>query len=150
MDSKAAAEARGRLAFYWLLVGVLLFVGAVSILTVGMALLLPALSLAGLFPFRKDRLVFWPGLATPFGLILGWVLTVPSRCVDVVIGKTDTVTSSVTSCRAILPISYGRPPVSYLPALVGALVGALAVGIVTWLVLRPLVRRRLLARYARG
>lgn len=112
---------------YWVLVAVLLVFGMVSILTIGAAFLLVAITLILLAPFRRRRRVFLPGLALVIGFIAGYVLVAPWTCASSAEANSATGKTVATSgCNSVTGISYPENASALPGLLAGAALGAVS------------------------
>lgn len=114
---------------YWVLVVALFVFGALSILTIGAAFLLMAVTLLVLAPFRDRVRVFWPVLLLVGGFIAGYALIAPWTCssettTDLVEGTTVTT----SGCWSAVGIRYDADPSPVPGLLAGAGLGAVAAG----------------------
>jgi hypothetical protein len=130
---------------YWLLAGLLIGFGGLSIFSIGIPFLVFGLALLVLAPFRGISWRFWPPLAGIAFFFLGYVLAAPLGCTTTTGARTPRGTlapiSDHTVCTNVLGLDYSggggyRP--SLLPALAASLAGAVAV----WALSRFLIRRR--------
>ena len=133
MGPRPRKEASSR---YWLVVGVLIALGALTIFSVGLYLWFLAAALALLSPFRARRRIFLPGLALFVVFLIAYVLIAPWGCSqslgqDAVTGE-ETVSPVV--CTSPIGIEYTGPEPfdpSRTPALVVAGITAIVAAAAT-------------------
>lgn len=127
---------------YWLVVGVLVALGFVTIFSVGLYFWFMAVALTLLSPFRSRRQLFLPGLALCLGFLIGYVLVAPWGCSQSFTSNPTTGDETVSPvvCTSPIGIEYaGSDPFepSQVPALIAGAATAVTAAAATWAVTRP-------------
>lgn len=126
---------------YWLVVGVLIALGALTIFSVGLYLWFLAAALALLSPFRSRPQIFLPGLALFLGFLIAYVLVAPWGCSQSFSQSATTGEETVSPvvCTSPIGIEYSGPE-PFEPSRTPALIAGSATGLVaaatTWAVIR--------------
>lgn len=128
----SADSDRGRTPiWYWVLIGVLIGFGMISILTIGAAFIVVGGTLAALAPVRRRPRIFWPVLAIVLGFLAGYVAVAPWGCSQSTSAtSTDGVVTTSTSpveCSSLAGVEYSGTD-GYEPPLTPGLLAGLAVG----------------------
>lgn len=135
---------------YWLVVGVLIAFGVLTIFSIGLYFWFLAAVLAFLSPFRSRPQIFLPGLALFLGFLIAYVLVAPWGCSQSFSQSATTGEETVSPvvCTSPIGMEYSGPEPfepSRAPALItGAVTAAVAAG-ATWAVMRS-QRNREVAR----
>jgi hypothetical protein len=125
------SDGRRSPVWYWVLSGVLIGFGMISILTIGAAFVLVGGTLAALAPVRRRPRIFWPVLAIVLGFLTGYVAVAPWGCSQSFSAtSTDGVVTTSTSpveCSSLAGVEYSGTD-GYEPPLTPGLLAGLAVG----------------------
>jgi uncharacterized membrane-anchored protein len=134
---------------YWVLVSFCLIIGLLGILSIGMPFLLLGVLLAALAPVRGEAHRFWPPLIGLALFVFTYVLVAPLGCtvsasVSVVNGagpRQITQEIGSTSCTNLLGLDYSGTG-TYNPPLRPALLAAVVLGTLTFLIAQRMLRTR--------
>ena len=132
---------------YWVVVLVLCLLAVPLIFSIGMPLLLLAITLAAVAPWRTQRALLWPAVTAVVAFVAGYLLVAPLGCstsASVVDSKLlphgSEVEAQSTSCSSVLGIDYSGAG-AYNPSLLPALVAGLALSVLAAGVVRVLLKR---------
>ncbi len=130
---------------YWLAVLVLLVLGFLTGFSIGLFVLLVAVAMLVLGPFRHRPLIYWPPMAGVLAFILGYLAVAPLSCE----ARGEVGGASTTVCSSLIGITYtgtGTYNPSLQPGLVAGLVAALTaallVALLVWRTGRPIADGR--------
>ncbi len=129
---------------YWLLVGVLVVLGALTIFSLGLFFWFVAAALVVLSPFRSNTRLFLSGLALALGFLFGYVLVAPWSCSQTMsaTANSDVTVTSPVVCSSPTGIEYSEDESGVGPALIaGGVTGAIAAA-VTWALAKSRPGRR--------
>lgn len=129
---------------YWLLVGVLVVLGLLTIFSVGLYFWFVAAALVILSPFRSNTRVFLSGLALALGFLFGYVLVAPWSCSQTMSAtpNSDVTVTSPVVCTSPTGIEYSEDESGLVPALIAGGLTGLAAAAVTWALAKPRSGRR--------
>ncbi len=117
---------RSSMTSYWGLVLVLIGLGFLAILSIGYVLLVVALTLVLLSPFRSRPTVFLPAVALVIGFIAGYAFLAPLTCAS--------VDGSPRMCHSLVGVEYTGSPQT--PGIIGGGVVALTLATIVWVIAR--------------
>lgn len=125
---------------YWVLTLALIVLGVLTGFSIGPFLLVIALAMVVLGPFRRRPFVFWPLMVGAVGFVIGYLTVAPFWCSATAAIPGGT---SATVCSSLAGIQYAGsglydPP--RLPGLVAAIACAAVAGVLVFAAMR-LTRR---------
>jgi hypothetical protein len=119
---------------YWFATFTLLVLGFLTGFSIGPFLLLVALAMLVLGPFRRRPRIYWPPMAAVLGFLVGYLAVAPLYCTASSIGGADsTVCSSLFGIKYAGSDTYNPPLLPGLSAgLVLAAITGLTVAVIMW------------------
>lgn len=111
---------------YWLTTLALIVFGILALFSIGWMVLLVALAMVVLGPFRHRSRIYWPPMAAVIGFLIGYVAVAPLSCFAT--AELPGIASPVV-CSSLLGIQYtGTTP--YAPSQLPGVYAGLAVGLI--------------------
>ena len=111
---------------YWLTTLALIVFGILAAFSIGWMVLLVALAMVVLAPFRHRPGIYWPPMAAVIGFLVGYLAVAPLSCfaTAVPLGTTAPVV-----CSSLLGIQY-TGTIPYTPSQLPGVYAGLAVGLI--------------------